>query len=309
MSPSSQPRVSFGLPVYNEEAAIRRCLDSILAQDFTDFEVVVSDNASTDRTREIVAEYVARDPRVRLFVNDRNVGGNANFNLAFDRARGELFRWIGADDLLEPTYLSASVAALDADPGAIVATTGFAMHYPDGSVRSESYEGERIESEHAWRRLARMVWFFHAGATKYEPLYSLMRREALARTGRIRPIVYDDYVLMSELSLAGRFTHVPAVLFHRRFRTPSDYRELYEQLIPGYRKGLIRSYATLVRTLLALIAAAPLSRRERTLCYAVAFRYFGSEAWKLCKREWVRFRRERLRLTRARLRRWIGAGG
>jgi glycosyltransferase involved in cell wall biosynthesis len=233
MLPEPRPRVSFAVPVYNEERAIRRCLDSLLAQSFQDFEIVVCDNASTDRTREILAEYVARDPRVRVFANDVNIGLIANFNRVFELTRGELFRWVGADDWLEPEYTSRCVAALDANPAAIVATAGFALHDADGGCRFEEFEGERLESASPARRFARMLAFLHGGATRYEPLYSLMRREVLARTHRIRPMPYNDYVLVAELSLAGQFVHVPQLLFHRCFRTPKDHKALFERLMPG----------------------------------------------------------------------------
>jgi hypothetical protein len=164
----------------------------------------------------------------------------------------------------------------------------------------------RTESDSPVQRLARMLWFFHAGAAKYEPLYSLIRRDVLAATGRIRPIVYNDYVLVAELSLAGRFTHVPEVLFHRRWRTPTDRRVLCERLIPGRRETLAGSWATMVRELLATIRQAPLSRGERLRGYGTAGRYFGREALELCRMEAARLRRERLGLTRERMRRLVG---
>ena len=225
MELAPRPRVSFGLPVYNEERSIRRCLDSILAQEFSDYEIVVSDNASTDRTPEILAGYAARDARVRVFRNEVNLGLIANFNRAFHLSRGEYFRWVGGDDWLEASYASRCVAALEADPGAIAATAGFTLHR-DETCLSESFQGELLESERPSRRFATMLWFFHAGAAKYEPLYSLIRREVLERTGLIRPIVYNDHMLVAELSLMGRFTHVPDVLFRRGWRVPAS-RQAY----------------------------------------------------------------------------------
>jgi glycosyltransferase involved in cell wall biosynthesis len=306
MPPDSRPRVSFAVPVYNEERSIGRCLDSILAQDFADFEVVVCDNASTDRTREILARYAARDPRIRVFENDVNIGLIANFNRAFDRARGELFRWVGADDWLEPSYASRCVAALDSDPGAIVATSGFAFHDPDGGARSEAFVGERLESPSPARRFARMLWFFHAGAIKYEPLYSLMRRETLAATGRIRSIPYNDYVLVAELSLAGRFVHVPDLLFHRRWQNPTARKVLFERLMPGSGWALGGAFLALSRGLFSVVRQAPLSAGERMRCYAILVRYLAGEAFALGRAALVSFRRERLGLTRVQLRRLFG---
>ena len=108
------PRLSFGLAVWNGEDTIRQCLDSLLAQDFTDFEVVVSDNASTDGTSQILEEYAARDPRIRVSRNQENIGQIENVNLVCRQSRGEYFRWIGVSDWLEPHYASRCVEALDA---------------------------------------------------------------------------------------------------------------------------------------------------------------------------------------------------
>jgi glycosyltransferase involved in cell wall biosynthesis len=301
-----RPRVSFAIPVYNEEGSIRRCLDSILAQDFADFEVVVCDNASTDHSREIVGEYAARDRRVRLFPNETNIGLIGNFNRVFQLSRGEFFRWVGADDWLEPEYASRCVAALQADAGAIIATTNFALHDDFGRRQYEEFDGERLESERPSRRFARMLWFFHAGAARYEPLYSLMRREVLARTGVIRPIAYNDHMLNAELSLVGRYTHVPRLLFHRGWRPPTDRRLFFKRLIPGHGRTLTGAFLTMVRVLFSIVHAAPLTRGERMRCYWASSRFCVAEAWGLSVEQVVKFRRERLGLTRARLRRLIG---
>ena len=103
------PRVSIGLPVYNGERYLRESIDSILAQTFQDFELVVCDNASTDETARICEEYAERDPRVRYFRNARNIGGINNANLTFERSRGDLFRWAAHDDVCAPVLLERCV--------------------------------------------------------------------------------------------------------------------------------------------------------------------------------------------------------
>lgn len=304
--PDQRPRVSFAIPVYNGEDSIRRCLDSILVQDFTDFEVVVCDNASTDRTREIIEVYAALDSRIRVFTNETNAGLIQNFNRVFQLARGEFFRWVGADDWLEPEYASSCVAALDADAGAIVATANFALHDDLGQSRCEEFDGERLESNCPARRLARVFWLFHSGAARYEPLYSLMRREVLARTGIIRRMTSNDLVLIAELSLAGRFTHVQKQLFHRRWRPPTNRKLFLERLGPGSKRTMVGAFFTLARVLVSIVRAAPLTRRERVHCHWSTFRFCVREAWKLSIAQMHDFRRERLGLTRARLRNSFG---
>src|SRR3954470_23138397 len=107
------PRVTIGLPVYNGARYLAEAIESVLAQTFTDFELVISDNASTDATAAIALQYAARDPRVRYSRNRENIGSARNFGRAFELATGEFFKWMASDDLISPEFLENCVAALD----------------------------------------------------------------------------------------------------------------------------------------------------------------------------------------------------
>jgi glycosyltransferase involved in cell wall biosynthesis len=119
----SRPRVTIGVPVFNGESFLAETLDSLLNQTFSDFEVVISDNASTDRTEEICRAYTARDPRVRYCREVVNRGAAWNHNRVFELARGEYFKWNSADDLCAPEFLARCVAALDRDSAAVTAVS------------------------------------------------------------------------------------------------------------------------------------------------------------------------------------------
>lgn len=101
--------VSIGLPVYNGAEYLREALDSLLAQTFTDFELIVSDNASTDATAEIIRDYQQMDPRVRYFCQKKNIGSGANFLYVLHQARGELFMWAAHDDIWANNWLEVLV--------------------------------------------------------------------------------------------------------------------------------------------------------------------------------------------------------
>lgn len=294
------PRVSFGLPVRNAEETVRRCLESILAQDFEDIEVVVSDNASTDGTRAILEEYAARDARVRLFVNREDIGQIENVNRVFGLSRGEYFRWIGADDWLEPQYARLCVEALESDPGAIAITTYFRTYDDEGGSFWEEYTGERVDAEDPARRLAQMLRLLHAADTKYDPIYSMLRRNALEQTARIRMMDFADRMLAAELSLLGRFQNVPQCLAHRRraYKRLSDTASLMRRYHPTRYQALPASPWRVFRVLLSIIRAAPLSRRQRFLCVQSATGYCSKEAYRRSRRSVARFRRERLKITR-----------
>jgi len=297
----SRPRVTFGVPVRNGEATVARCLDSILRQDFEDFEVVVSDNASTDATCARVEAIAALDPRVRLVRRETNVGLIENFNGVAREARGEFFRWIGADDWLEPDYTSACVAALDAHPEAIVATSGFDLVDPEGGTIARDYSGEFLESASPRRRLARLLWFFHAGLGVYEPNYALHRYGSLLESGLLPIHRNCDWLFSTRLSLQGRFVHVPKRLFHRGWTNPDRavLSQLAARLHPVKSPMLERSTLRLYLGLADVVARANLEPVDRLICHLMVLRF--------CARDWgkhsldhVRSFRRSLGLTRER---------
>jgi glycosyltransferase involved in cell wall biosynthesis len=112
------PKVSIGMPVYNGEPFIREALDSLLAQTFTDFELIISDNASTDKTEQICREYAAKDKRIRYIRQEINRGAMPNFQYVLDEAVGEYFMWAAADDWWNHDYIRITKSILDSNPSA-----------------------------------------------------------------------------------------------------------------------------------------------------------------------------------------------
>jgi len=108
------PKVSIGMPVFNSEKFIREALDSLLAQTFSDFELIISDNASNDGTEGICREYAARDPRIRYVRQSDNKGAIANFQFVLNEAAGEFFMWAAADDRRDPEFLRVALQVFEA---------------------------------------------------------------------------------------------------------------------------------------------------------------------------------------------------
>jgi glycosyltransferase involved in cell wall biosynthesis len=208
-----EPRVGIGLPVYQGERFLDAALRSIAEQTFEDFELLVLDNASTDRTEEIARGWADRDPRVRYERQPENVGAGPNFNDAFHRTRGELFKWAAHDDLLHPDFLAACVRGLDEDPRAILA-------YPRAEIVDE--QGRLVESYDA--RLRTDAW--HPPHLRFKDLllswhrcfevFGVIRRSALERTALIRPYGGSDRTLLQELALLGPFHEIRHPLFRSR---------------------------------------------------------------------------------------------
>lgn len=110
---TNTPRVSIGMPIYNGEKYMREALDSLLVQTFTDFELVISDNSSTDGTSQICREFASRDSRVRYIRQETNIGPIANFRFVLQEASGEFFMWAAHDDIWEKNWLQVLVGELE----------------------------------------------------------------------------------------------------------------------------------------------------------------------------------------------------
>ncbi|MBU2601981.1 MAG: glycosyltransferase [Actinobacteria bacterium] len=199
--PPRVPRVSIGMPVYNGAVTLRSVLDSLFAQTFEDFELIVSDNASDDETEEICREYAARDARVRYVRQPRNLGAAANFGFVLREARGEYFMWAAADDTRSSDYVAVNLEFLESHPDYVASTSPvrFADGLPDGRAMGDaSLDQTRPE--------ARFLAFFdiwHANG-RY---YSLFRRESLVAVASISGPQYlgSDWTIILELLRDWRF--------------------------------------------------------------------------------------------------------
>ena len=121
------PKLSIGIPVFNGQEFLPELLDSLLRQTFADFEIVICDNASIDRTQDICREYARRDSRVRYTCNERNLGASPNHNRVFELSTAPFFKWAAHDDLYHNDYLEVCVRLLDENPDVVLAHTGTAF--------------------------------------------------------------------------------------------------------------------------------------------------------------------------------------
>ena len=210
---SSTPLVSIGMPVFNGELYVASAIESLLAQTFADFELIICDNASDDRTSDICRDFAARDPRVRYLRNARNLGAGPNFDLSFHLARGTYFQWAAHDDMFAPDYLERTVAALDANPDAVMCTVGIIEIGPSGEeVRRYATPLDRTASPDPVERLACVIHTRHQA----EDFFGLYRRESLLGTGLIGTYSGSDRVLLAEMAVRGRWVRLPELLFLHR---------------------------------------------------------------------------------------------
>ena len=216
MSQDLRPRVAVGLPVYNGENYLRIAIDSVLAQTFRDFELIICDNVSSDSTQAICSDYAERDPRVRYHRNPRNIGAAPNFNLTFELVSPsvEYFRWISHDDTMSPDSLEKSVQALDTHPDRVLCTSLIGMIDKDGNQTSV-YDSKLDAARNSDRPSER---FFDTALRKHNnyDTFGLIRRSALETSLMMPSYFAGEKTTVVELSLRGRFIHIPEVLFSIR---------------------------------------------------------------------------------------------
>jgi glycosyltransferase involved in cell wall biosynthesis len=206
------PRVSIGLPVYNGEVHLAPALDSLLNQSFADFEIIVSDNHSTDATEAICRDYSARDPRIRYHREDRNRGAAWNFNRVLDLSGGHYFKWASANDLHAPDYLFRCVEVLDTRPEVVLCYPKTRLIDEDGAVICDFEDNLDLP----WPQAARRFKEFLVRVQLSNAFLGLIRPGILKRVGRLGTYPGADVVLLGELTLYGAFSEVPEFLFYRR---------------------------------------------------------------------------------------------
>src|SRR3954447_7503777 len=226
----SSPRVSIGVPVYNGQKYIRYTLDSLVAQTFGDIEILVTDNCSTDSTPQIVAEYAARDPRVKYFKNDVNIGPARNYNRSVNLAGGEFFKWNPADDVCAPDFVEKCVKVLDEDKSVVLAYPRTNIIDTDGKVVGQYQYELDFDHPSPATRLWRMVTVNHKIHGAHE-MYGVMRTAELRKTPGFRTHVRGDSVLLARLVLLGRFRRLEEFLFFNRDHTDRSSRYLAKKKV------------------------------------------------------------------------------
>lgn len=265
----SKPLVSIGMPVYNGERFIQQALDSLLSQDYKKFELIISDNASTDRTHEICLEYEARDERVRYYRNEMNMGSVWNFNRVFALSSGDYFMWAADHDLWHSTFISQCVSILEDDPDVVLAYSRTMLIDTSGNDLGLMWDQIDTRGLSTFERFKYIVLNLSFG----NMIYGVIRTEQLGCTGLNRNVWSPDIALIAELSLLGSFAQILDAMFFRRRNRPdlspemSKIRVLFA-LDPitareKSKQSLNSLYRDLGRVHLKIVDQAPFSFMEK----------------------------------------------
>ena len=214
----SRPKVSIGMPVYNGERYLPQALDSILSQTFQDYELIISDNASTDATEDICMSYCAKDSRIRYHRNSENIGASNNYRRVFELSRGPYFRWANHDDLFAPESLARCVTVLDEDPSVILVYPKTKLIDENGNIISDYEDNMNLQSNRPSERFVKVSQ--QLGYVNI--IYGLIRTEVIQKTALIGDFIGADPIFVAELSLHGKFQEIPEHLFFRRMH-PDAY--------------------------------------------------------------------------------------
>ena len=212
------PRVSIAVPTYNCEKYIAQSLESLLGQSYGDFELVISDNASTDNTEAVCRQYAAQDKRVRYVRRSENIGGPGNFRYVFSLCSGEYHKWSTADDHWHPDFLKEAVAVLDQKPDVVLCYPKTRKIDPEGATLSDYDDRLHLIDDSPrtrFRQLYERIGLCNAHL-------GLIRREPMLKTRLIAAHRASDVDFLGEMALLGKFWLLPDIRFFRRLHPESS---------------------------------------------------------------------------------------
>ena len=292
---SASPRLSVGLPVYNGETYVGQSIEALLGQSFEDFELIISDNASTDSTQDICRRYLKQDSRVRYIRHSRNIGLSLNHNFVLRQSRGEYFKWAAADDLYGRDLLKSCVDALDEHADVVLAhsweavvdeagTVTQAMDYPlatDSPRAPDRFKGILFGSSGLFESKDPAVPGFvrmdNSGVLRFCDIYGVARTAVMRKVTPLGSYHHSDRIIICALALHGRFHMTPDWLYFRRDTSDRTYnkspklRDRCEVNDPARKNRLLHPTARLVAeyfwAYVDAIQHAPLSPADRRECY------------------------------------------
>ncbi|MDA4122214.1 MAG: glycosyltransferase family 2 protein [Thaumarchaeota archaeon] len=220
------------MPVYNEEPYVAQSIGSLLEQDYRNFELIVADNASTDRTPQIISQLAAKDRRIALHVSDRNLGSLANFEKVLRLSRGKYFMFASGHDLWQPNFISRAVDVLEENQEVILSAPGVVIVDKTGRTLTRINGNLDTRNTPPKERFSQaMRW----GAPYHFLAYGLVRSDALRKQKWRRDVLCSDVILIAELSLEGAFlqaqgTTLFSMLNHPKMSWVDSYYSAFARL-------------------------------------------------------------------------------
>ena len=274
---SSQPFVCIGLPVYNAERYLAGVIESHLAQTHSNFELLISDNASADATPEICADYARRDRRIRVVREPKNRGLSWNHARVLELAQGPYFRWGAADDLLSPGLIEEAVRLLESDSATVLCVPHTKNIDSEGVITATLPRTLDLPMDDAVERVKAMLM------GHYQMVFpqGLMRLDTLLTTRRRWDYFGWDFVLLLELALRGRLRQTESEFLLRRLhpnqasRVQRDANAGVARIEPTFRARWVFPHWRWQRERFRAVADSPLTPREKRSLFA----FLSQQTW------------------------------
>jgi len=264
------PRVSIGMPLYNSERWLPAALESILAQTRGDFELIISDNASTDGSHDLCHQFASRDSRIRLIRQPSNIGATRNYRFVADAAHAPFFKWATASDVVSPNFLAECLSVLE-QRSDVALTFGKTRLFAETLDDGEPYDDDmNLEMDDAVARFTHVVTHLKLNNV----MNGVIRRSALLRTSVMPQFFASDNLVLAELALVGKIVKTPDAVFYRRMRAETATKlksphEVVRHLYPERRLGMLMQSWQLYLGYTRAACRAPLDfgRRCRLLLF------------------------------------------
>jgi glycosyltransferase involved in cell wall biosynthesis len=248
------PRVSIGMPVFNRASTVGRALESALTQTFADFELLISDNASSDGS-DVVCQRYTSDPRIRYTRQLVNIGEFANFRFVLEAARAPYFMWLAADDYVRPQLLEQAVPVLDTRPDVVCVAPRTEFLDADGNTSAAAGTFPLLGDTRD--NLCRYLF----DPSDNSRFYGLYRRNEVRRVLPEETCYGFDWVIAARTLLYGKHEELPEVLLVREASDRLKYIRMIETLAPGRLDRLL----PLRRFTLAVLAYSRVTLHPRVL--------------------------------------------
>lgn len=269
------PKVSIGLPVYNGENFIIFAIDSLLSQTYEDFELIISDNNSTDKTEEICRMYASQDKRIKYIKSDTNYGASWNYNTVYRNSKGKYFKWASHDDICETSFLERCMNILEKNDDVVLC-------YPKTMVidaygkKKDVYDDNMhlIDSSPSQR----FYGFITRSAGECNAIFGLIRSQALRSTSLISSFNGSDIILLAQLTLVGKIHEIDQLLFFRRDHPNTSLRahkkpsDLYKWFDAKSQKKHVFRHTRHCLEYFKMVCKIKLPPNEKAKCIAIALK-------------------------------------
>lgn len=241
MVKNHKPLVSLGIPVYNESAFLEKTINSLINQSYPDIEIIAIDNNSKDSSFNILKKVSKKDKRIKIYINDENIGMSNNFNLVYKKSTGKYFAWIGAHDIYEENFVENLVSQLSNTKNAAVAFVNISKIDSNGKKFGRVKDtGFDLSSNNSILRLIKLPWIIKGSG---DIVMGLFNKKTLNKTTLFsNSMLWSDVFLIYQIARLGKIIKVNENLRHRRFfredeKKFNNWEEKYNKITSRFRSN------------------------------------------------------------------------